>query len=531
MSKAGPKPPIRSLLVHPVCFALLPVLVLYTGNLGDVHLGDLWLPAVLALAAGAAVWWVCTRVTRARPRGAVLASLFWLWFFAYGQWQRWLAPEDALAETVCPILYGVVLVVIVGLLVATRRDLKHPSGALNLIALVLVALQVLTIGRHEMKRLRYRPGPPAERVEARAAAAGEVRPHLYFIVLDGYARADVLADLYRYDNQPFLDFLHSRGFQIARDSRANYCQTQLSLGSCLNLDYLEALADPEHPRDRLRVPQLLAENRVFAFLREQGYAIVPFASGYYATEMPGVEVRRPPRRIGELSEFQTALVSATPLLLLLRSRLGRSLDADHVRGEMMLYTFSHLASVARSPRPSFIFAHLVCPHPPFIFRRDGSMVGPLKSVGLEDGVEFRGTQEEYVNGYREQVEFVNRRVETLVDEILVAAARPTAIVLISDHGPGSRLDWHHLDKVDLRERFATLVAIRLPEGKTAKLDDHISTVNVLRFVLSRCLGADLPPFPSRSYFSDWRDPLNLTLVTDEQGRFRRFAASPARKAR
>jgi len=418
----------------------------------------------------------------------------------------------------------VLLVVIVGLLVSTRRDLKHPSGALNLIAVVLVALQVLTIGRYEVKRLRYRPVPPAPRVEARAAA-GEVRPHLYFIVLDGYARADVLADIYHYDNRPFLSFLHSRGFQIAKESRSNYCQTQLSLSSCLNLEYLDALTDKEHPRDRLQLPQLIAENRVFAFLREQGYEIVPFASGYYATEMPGVKVRQPPRRIGELSEFQTALVSATPLFLLLRSRLGRSLDADHVRGETVLYTFAHLASVARSPRPSFVFAHVVCPHPPFIFHRDGSMVGPLKSVGLEDGLEFRGTQEEYVNGYREQVEFVNRHVETVVDEILVAAERPTAIVLMSDHGPGSRLDWSHLDKVDLRERFSTLVAIRLPEGKTAMLDDHISTVNVLRFVLSQCLGADLPPLPSRSYFSHFRDSQNLILVTDEQGRFRRFEAA------
>jgi len=96
---------------------------------------------------------------------------------------------------------------------------------------------------------------------------------------------------------------------------------------------------------------------------------------------------------------------------------------------------------------------------------------------------------------------------------------------MSDHGPGSRLDWRHLDKVDLRERFSTLVAIRLPEGKTAELDDHISTVNVLRFVLSQCLGAKLPPLPSRSYFSDWRAPQKLTQVTDEQGRFRRFEAA------
>jgi len=522
-SPGGPKPRLLAPVVHPLCFALLPILLLYTGNLADVRLWDLWLPALLALAAGTAVWWLSVRVTRARPRGAVLASLFWLWFFTCSHWQSWFAPQDALAEAVSPMLYAVPLVVIVAFLAGTRRDFRHPSNVLNLVGIVLVALQAMTIGQYEVKRLRHHFGPPTSQVTARARAAS-VKPHIFFIVLDGYARADVLVDIYHHSNQPFLDLLHSRGFQVAKESRTNYAHTQPSLSSCLNLDYLQALADEEHPLGRLDLPELIANNRTFSFLRKQGYQIVPFPSGYWATELPSSEAWHPPKRTGQFSEFETALISLTPLSLLLRPQLT-ALDADHERAEIVLYNFTHVASVARSHRPTFVFAHIVCPHPPFIFRRDGSM----KSAG--GGLEFRGRREAYLKAYYEQVEFVNARVQKLVDDILVAAERPTAIVIMSDHGPGSRLDWNHLEKTDLREKFSTLVAVRLPDGAPGKLDDHITTVNVLRFALSECLGADLPPFPSRSYFSNYTRPLSFTLVTDEQGRFRQFAPSPTGKGR
>ena len=46
-------------------------------------------------------------------------------------------------------------------------------------------------------------------------------PDIYFIVLDGYARADVLAKYYGFDNGPFIGGLRQRGFQVSEASRSN----------------------------------------------------------------------------------------------------------------------------------------------------------------------------------------------------------------------------------------------------------------------------------------------------------------------
>ena len=40
-------------------------------------------------------------------------------------------------------------------------------------------------------------------------------PDVYYVILDGYARADALATHYGYDNEPFLDALRERGFVVA----------------------------------------------------------------------------------------------------------------------------------------------------------------------------------------------------------------------------------------------------------------------------------------------------------------------------
>src|SRR5207244_7041298 len=119
-----------------------------------------------------------------------------------------------------------------------RRDvgrLTQPfnvGGGFLVVASAFQILQVLASG-----------GPPA-------LAAGEGipetqennKPDIYYIILDGYGRQDVLKDLYGFDNSDFIQFLQSRGFYVADQARANYCSTVPSLASSLNRTYLTGLA-------------------------------------------------------------------------------------------------------------------------------------------------------------------------------------------------------------------------------------------------------------------------------------------------
>src|SRR5690606_2778066 len=55
---------------------------------------------------------------------------------------------------------------------------------------------------------------------AGVALTDETPPDIYLLVLDGYGRADVLADMYDFDNTPFLELLTSQGFQVAPQATA-----------------------------------------------------------------------------------------------------------------------------------------------------------------------------------------------------------------------------------------------------------------------------------------------------------------------
>src|SRR5262249_55856944 len=67
----------------------------------------------------------------------------------------------------------------------------------------------------------------------------ETTPDVYYIILDGYARADTLKRECQFDNSEFLEQLRSRGFYVADQSCSNYPMTFMSLASSLNMSYLD----------------------------------------------------------------------------------------------------------------------------------------------------------------------------------------------------------------------------------------------------------------------------------------------------
>ena len=138
------------------------------------------------------------------------------------------------------------LLIAIGLVFAVAR-VKEPRAltpSLNVFALILIAMPVYTIARarkeHQVEISEAKGGifPPGAVPTAQVVGR---RPDIYYIILDGYARSDVMSKLFGFDNEPFLKRLEQKGFYVARRSTANYCQTPLSLSSSLNAVYLNDL--------------------------------------------------------------------------------------------------------------------------------------------------------------------------------------------------------------------------------------------------------------------------------------------------
>ena len=112
----------------------------------------------------------------------------------------------------------------------------------NVVVAVMVAFPVMSLVQRELavNAARRRPGRNCNPIAGfRAAVDTGLRPNIIHIVLDGYSRQDVLAELYGFDNAPFLDRLRELGFAVADRATTPYNQTLLVMDSVFSGTMLE----------------------------------------------------------------------------------------------------------------------------------------------------------------------------------------------------------------------------------------------------------------------------------------------------
>ncbi|MBF8293453.1 MAG: NADH-ubiquinone oxidoreductase chain 6, partial [Steroidobacteraceae bacterium] len=357
-------------------------------------------------------------------------------------------------------------------------------------------------------------GKPAESEPAPGAApAASVQvpantPDIYYIILDGYARADTLAKYYDYDNGPFLDGLRARGFQVSQASHSNYYWTFLSLASSLNFEYMQPMLgvaqDPEST-DRNATYQLLRDNRAAAFLRARGYRFAQLQSTWGGTGTNPFADDFIPCHSGLFeSEYLRAIADAS-WLRALNARASMDVANCH------LHNLETLADLARRPGPKFVFAHFVPPHHPYLFDREGHV---LRRANLSDQFEFQKKLWEQREPYRDQLIYMNDRITAVVDRLLAESGRPPIIILQSDHGPNLRTGLPLPEQ--RRIRMSNFAAFHLPGAPTGLMPDDETPVNQFRRIFNHYFSAGLPLLPDRYFASTYLRPYEFVEV-DTQG--------------
>jgi len=490
----------RPFPVHHFLFALAPILFLYSYNAAKLPIApsELVLPLAVSFAAALGLWLLLWLVMRSRSRAALVVSLFLVLFFLYGR------AQDAIGPKTTPALLPAVAIGILLLgIVFFARPLREFSGLtvfLNLASLALVLINLVT-GIPALLRSR------TTNASASGAPAAETTdlPDIYYIILDSYAREDMLKQAYGYDNSGFTGYLRSRSFLVGSRSRSNYSHTYLSLASSLNMTYLDSVADRLGPEsdDHSALLHMIGDSRVVKELRRRGYTIASVASGYTGTDLGDVDVHFAPRRA--LSEFQNVLISTTALPLILDRLLHRSqFDLHRAR---ILYAFEHLPDAARLKHPVFVFCHILSPHPPFVFGAKGEEINPQGHFTMTEGSSFQTADKEevrreYVEKYRAQLQFITAKTETMIEQILAASPQPPVIIVQADHVPVAFRDWDDLDTDRLGELMTILNACLVPTDSTGPAwYDSISPVNTFRLIFDRVFGQNLPLLPDRSWFS------------------------------
>jgi len=508
MNGEGRRRPLVLACVPAFLFALYPLILILAANAPVMPI--VW-PKILrdvafiAVAVSLALW-LGTRVVRDFVAGALWVSCFVLLFGIYGlalaATRSNFDPEDGRLA----IGYTAAIAVLATVVVRPWQKRRRDPVAWNIAAIVFLVVNGYAIVNSAH---RIKPSialPPS--VNSPVASATAMTRDIYYIVLDALGRPDVLKTYYGLDLDPFVALLERHGFYIADRASSNYAQTYLSIASTLNLRYLDdvAAASGADSTDRGPLSELIRSNQLMAIAHANGYEVIAIGSDYEATLHIDAADVCVCRQYG-LDPIEQAAIAATPLGAL---PLGRWTYGGHRR--KVLDSFDALTNLRRSSKPRFVFAHIVAPHPPFVFWADGTARRPSRTMfGFADGDHYPGTKRDYVDGYREQAQFVTKRISAVIEEILSRSGPAPVIVLHGDHGPGSMLKWNDPNATNMSERMAIFSAYLFPGGDTP-LYATISPVNGARALVSRYLHTELPLLPERSLFSTWLRPYDFIDV-------------------
>jgi hypothetical protein len=353
----------------------------------------------------------------------------------------------------------------------------------------------------------------------------EIRRDIYYIVLDGYVRADVLQELYGFDNSEFIAYLQEKGFAVPTSNHSNYPTTPLSIASTLNMDYIQALTPGlENHRERWLMAPFIDHSRVRALLESQGYKTVSISTNWSITDNSTTDLYLYPYPV-MLSDFEGFVLDVTPLKYF-KPLLGSfaSVPEAETHREIVRYHFETLIDLPGVPGPKFVFSHIISPHPPFVFDRNGSPVDSSASFSFRDANEYAGSLEEYRQRYLEQVQFVNRQLEQTIEAILAESTVPPIIILMADHGSGMLTDFSSSENTCLRERFSPFAAYYLPGVERSEIPPDISSVNLFRIIFDEYFDARLPLLENRQYFP--RDTMHFYDFEDVTGQVNDQCAVP-----
>ncbi|MBI4132330.1 MAG: hypothetical protein HY474_01725 [Candidatus Sungbacteria bacterium] len=503
----------KASFIHPILFAVFPVLFLFAYNRWAVAYGDVLIPMAAAIMLAVLLRWLVGLIIRDGLKAGIIASVFLFVFFFYGHVYTWLNEAGVTVaglelgrhRYLFPMAGAVLAFAAVGLSRA-RRNFDGLTRMLAVVSLTLVLFAVAGIGWQAVRAPTDARGREARapRQEPPALKAAADSPDIYVITFDGYANRGTLQEVYHFDNREIYDYLEGKGFFVPTHARPNYARTLLSLTSELNMKYLGDIAEQEGKYSKNYEPlsRLLEDNEVARFLKGRGYTIVNISSfDSPVVENPYADLNFA-GGLYRSSEFYVLVLKTTIL-----DYFVQRFVVDDLRPKV-LYAFDKLKEMPAMAGPKFVTVHVLPPHPPYLFGPDGER--PAGGIAFEEQRDVWKRRQEYVD----QVMFINKKMEEIVDVLLTRSATPPVIILQSDHGSAALADWERPSDAFLRERLRNFQAYYLPRGGEEALYDSMTMVNAFRIILNYYFGADYELLPDRSYFSPRDYYYNFRDVTD-----------------
>jgi hypothetical protein len=275
------------------------------------------------------------------------------------------------------------------------------------------------------------------------------RRDIYFIVLDSYTSSNSLKEFWGYDNASFINYLKKRGFFVGENSVSPYTWTGQSIASALNMSYIDNNIKTVPGGVRSYVTyQMIDKNRVTTFLKQRGYKLVNLSLFDFSNTQRYYTY---PEIMSGDSSFSVGLYNKTLLGFIKQKWIIPDFSNINLS---IINMVKKAATSHEDNQPKFVYAHLMMPHWPYQFDRNGN---------ITTGEKLRG-QWNNKDKYLDQLIYTNYLITDVVDTILSNYSTKPIIIIQGDHG-FRLLEGKDKDK----ESHTILNAYLLPDGGNEKL--------------------------------------------------------------
>ncbi len=503
-------------LIHPFLFALFPVIFLFSHNIRELPVSVIFAPAMLAILFTLVLLVLINLLIKNYQKTSIVLSSFMLFFFSY--------------ESFFFIPFGILFLASIYFVIRNKNELRVLTNVMNVVAFCLILLSLANIIFYEISDRSAKSKKEKTNLITNGNAPShknDKQPDIYYIILDRYAGSTTLKNEYKFDNRDFIQNLEKAGFYVASASTANYTKTAHSLASSLNMEYLNYLSQKLGPYSDNWTPlfEMIQNSNVQRFLKSRGYKSIYFGNTWLPTAHNQYADMNMHYNIGD--NFSYKLFQKTllyPVCSWLDIRYFK--DSRKLQWETVQWQFNTIAEMPGIKGPKFVFAHLLIPHEPYVFDRNGKFIENELSVSQDS--DPNTIKIEYHRKYIDQLVYTNKKVMELVNRLLTRSELPPIIIIQADEGPfpvrylikfvnNQDFNWkREATDEEIKEKYYVLNALYLPGLDKRSLHPHLTPVNTFRIVFNHYFKTNLEILPDEQYaHEDDHHPYRLFSITEK----------------
>jgi hypothetical protein len=500
----------KSTIIHPILFAIFPILLITSSNLNEVIFLDVGFSLLIVVGVTIVSWIFLNLFLKNKLKSGLLISLGLFLFFSYVHFTRTISQMgiDVSAlpfsyTTIAIPFYGIMLIVGIFGIIKTKKYLKDITNFANIIGVVIILMLLPNVISHSLEINNF--DPVNNEIDYRILNEPKLneKPNIYYIIVDEYTSDEILLEIYNYDNREFLTKLTQRGFHIPDNSYTNYVTSPLAISATLDMSYFnDGKINPTFDNRN----EFYNNNQLMQILKSLDYTIISMSLDYGYPEISDHHLCAPSMFV---NQFHNTLIDGS-----LWSPFSKYfVTAGDPQRDRVNCKFFELSNLENSfDTPFFVFAHIMSPHPPYLFGPNGESSNPeFLSIGAASW--------DNKSGYVDQVQYINKKIIETVDKILLESDSAPVIIIQGDHGTptqlgGGGLRWNNINDDSIRERTSIFNAYYFPNINSEIIYDGITPVNSFRIVLNHYLNGNYELLEDKIYFSTYSDMLNFTDVTN-----------------